>query len=79
MSEPPFAPFVRRTDRDGIATLLLDRGDRLNPLSSAMLAALGEELAALREDGSIRVVVLAGAGKHFGTGGDVEWVPGASR
>ena len=34
------APYVLRSDADGIATLTLNRGDRLNPLSSAMLTAL---------------------------------------
>ena len=38
------APYVLRSDADGIATLTLNRGDRLNPLSTAMLAALQAEL-----------------------------------
>jgi len=38
------APFVVRSDADGIATLTLSRGDRLNPLSSAMLGALQSAL-----------------------------------
>lgn len=64
-------PFVRRTDLDGIATLLLDRGERFNPLSVGMLAALLAEIARLQDDTSVRVVVLAGAGKHFCAGHDL--------
>ena len=67
----PVPPFVRRSDSDGIATLLLDRGDRLNPLSSAMLAALREEVAKVDADPGVRVVVLAGAGRHFCAGHDL--------
>ena len=71
MSEPSVPPFVRRTDRDGVATLLLDRGDRLNPLSMGMLEALGAALDDLRGDPAVRVVVLAGAGRHFSAGHDL--------
>lgn len=70
MTEPQ-PPFVSRTDRDGVATLLLDRGDRLNPLSSGMLSALASELEHVRSDASVRAVVLAGAGKHFCAGHDL--------
>lgn len=67
----PLPPFVRRSDRDGIATLTLDRPDRLNALSTGMLSALRGEIERLRDDPSARVVVLAGAGKHFCAGHDL--------
>jgi enoyl-CoA hydratase/carnithine racemase len=62
---------VLREDRDGIATLTLNRGDRMNPLSTAMLSALQEEIDRLAKDTSARVIVLAGAGKHFCAGHDL--------
>ena len=65
------APFVVRSDADGIATLTLSRGDRLNPLSSAMLGALQSALDEVAGDASVRVVILAGAGKHFCAGHDL--------
>jgi enoyl-CoA hydratase/carnithine racemase len=65
------APYVLREDRDGIATLTMNRGERLNSLSSAMIAALQAELERLADDRSARVVVLAGAGKHFCAGHDL--------
>jgi enoyl-CoA hydratase/carnithine racemase len=65
------APYVLRSDVDGIATLTLNRGDRLNPLSTAMLAALQAELDRVAVDDSIHAVVLAGAGKHFCAGHDL--------
>ena len=65
------APLVVRSDADGIATLTLSRGDRLNPLSSAMLGALQSALDEVAGDASVRVVILAGAGKHFCAGHDL--------
>ena len=65
------APYVLREDKDGVATLTLNRGDRLNPLSREMLAAIQTELDRLADDKTARVVVLAGAGKHFCAGHDL--------
>jgi enoyl-CoA hydratase/carnithine racemase len=65
------APYVLRADDEGIATLTLNRGDRMNPLSTAMLAALQAETDRLADDAAIKVVVLAGAGKHFCAGHDL--------
>ena len=53
-------PWVLREDKDGIATLTLNRGDRMNPLSTAMLAALQAELDRVAKDGDAKLVVLAG-------------------
>ena len=51
--------------------LTLNRPAQRNPLSWAMVQALGEALAAAEADGSTRIVVLRGAGGHFCSGGDV--------
>ncbi len=64
-------PYVLRGNKDGVATLTLNRGDRMNPLSTAMLFALQAELDRLAKDTAARVVVLAGAGKHFCAGHDL--------
>jgi enoyl-CoA hydratase/carnithine racemase len=65
------APYVLREDRDGVATLTLNRGDRMNPLSTAMLSALQAEIDRLSRSTEIGVVVLRGAGKHFCAGHDL--------
>ena len=65
------APYVLREDKDGVATLTLNRGDRMNPLSTAMLSALQSELDRLVKDPAARAIVLAGAGKHFCAGHDL--------
>jgi enoyl-CoA hydratase/carnithine racemase len=66
------APYVLREVRDAVATLTLNRGERLNPLSSAMLAALEAEFERVGRDESIRVVVLAAAGRGFCAGHDLK-------
>src|SRR5438445_11866755 len=58
--------------KDGVATLTLNRPDRLNALSVAMLDALLEALPRLADDGAVGVVVLTGAGRGFCAGGDVK-------
>lgn len=55
----------------GVARLVMNRPEKLNALSDAMLAALKSRLEALGEDRSVRVVVLAGAGKAFCAGHDL--------
>ncbi|MBL8378161.1 MAG: enoyl-CoA hydratase [Burkholderiales bacterium] len=65
-------PLVLRSDADGVATLTLNRGDRLNPLSSEMIAAVRTELAAIATDTSVRAVVIAGAGRGFCAGHDMK-------
>ncbi len=61
-----------RRDEAGIATLTLNRPDKFNALSVALLAALQVELEAIAENRSVRVVVLEGAGKAFCAGHDLK-------
>ncbi|MBL8382382.1 MAG: enoyl-CoA hydratase [Burkholderiales bacterium] len=65
-------PLVLRSVSDGVATLTLNRGERLNPLSSAMIAAMRAELAAVAGDRAVRAVVIAGAGRGFCAGHDMK-------
>ncbi len=58
--------------RDGaIATLTLNRPDSLNSLDLAMMDALVVNAMALAADGSVRCIVIRGAGRHFMAGGDI--------
>ncbi len=66
------APLLLREDRDGIATLTLNRPEKFNALSHALLDALQAELDAIGEDRSVRVVVLAANGRAFCTGHDLK-------
>lgn len=65
-------PYVLSTVVDGIATLTLNRPERFNPLSFDMIAAIQNELDAIANDPSIRVVILAAAGKGFCAGHDLK-------
>jgi len=64
--------FVLKSVSEGVATLTLNRGDKFNPLSEEMLAALQAELDAVKDDDSIRVVILAAAGRAFCAGHDLK-------
>lgn len=67
------APLVlRATDARGVVTLTLNRPQAFNALSEAMLSALQAELHALADDRSVRVLVLAAAGKAFCAGHDLK-------
>lgn len=59
------------TRDDGIATVLLNRADKLNALSGEMYHDLADAFAELNTDDSVRAVVLTGAGRAFCAGGDV--------
>jgi 2-(1,2-epoxy-1,2-dihydrophenyl)acetyl-CoA isomerase len=58
--------------KDGVAVLTMNRPERLNALSPAMLDAMHAALGRLAMDPNVGVVVLAGAGKGFCSGGDVK-------
>jgi 2-(1,2-epoxy-1,2-dihydrophenyl)acetyl-CoA isomerase len=60
------------TVTDRVATLTLNRPDRLNALSSSIIDGLLEALPRLAADPEIAVVVLTGAGRGFCAGGDVK-------
>jgi 2-(1,2-epoxy-1,2-dihydrophenyl)acetyl-CoA isomerase len=57
---------------EGVATLTLNRPDRLNALSTPMMEGLLEALPRLARDTAVGVVVLTGAGRAFCAGGDVK-------
>src|ERR1044071_7242059 len=57
---------------DGVATLTLNRPDRLNALSMAITDALLEALPRLAADPAVGAIVLTGAGRAFCSGGDVK-------
>ncbi len=56
---------------DGVATVTLNRPDRLNAIDFEMLEALIGTLRGLGDDRAVRVVVLAGSGRSFCAGADI--------
>src|SRR5687768_6068903 len=61
-----------RTDRGGVATLTLNRPQQYNAFSSSLIDALQGAVDEIAVDRSIRVVVIAGAGKAFCAGHDLK-------
>jgi methylglutaconyl-CoA hydratase len=55
-----------------VATVTLDRPDRLNALDPSLLDALTEGFTSLAGDADVRVIVLQGAGSAFCAGADIE-------
>jgi 2-(1,2-epoxy-1,2-dihydrophenyl)acetyl-CoA isomerase len=72
---------------NGIATITLNRPERLNTMGGDLLERLLESVERAASDGDVRVVVLTGAGRGFCAGGDLDVMsqgggnvrPGASR
>src|SRR5664279_1192632 len=64
--------ILLRSDAGGVATLTLNRPGQFNSLSVELLTALQSTLDAIAQDASVRVVVLAGAGKAFCSGHDLK-------
>ncbi len=63
---------------DGVATVTLDRPDKLNALTFEAYADLRDLLAELPQRDDVRVLVVRGSGRAFCSGGDVNEIIGAT-
>jgi enoyl-CoA hydratase/carnithine racemase len=68
------AMFIERTTDDAVATITLNRPDKLNAFFGSMREDLLDALRACENDGDVRAVVITGAGRAFCAGGDVEFM-----
>ena len=64
--------ILERRDVNAVAHLHMNAPERLNALSDEMLAALQSEFDTLKDDRSVRAIVLSGAGKAFCAGHDLK-------
>jgi hypothetical protein len=62
----------------GVATLTMSRPEVFNAFDETMIAEMDSAFATLMDDGAVRIIVLAGAGKHFSAGADLQWMRRAS-
>jgi methylglutaconyl-CoA hydratase len=62
-----------------VAQVTMNRPAVFNAFDEAMIAELDAAFAALEADASVRVIVLAGAGRHFSAGADLQWMQRASQ
>lgn len=65
-------PVILTLDGGGVAALTLNTPDTANCLNAEMLTAISDALAMCNEQPSLRVLILAGAGKNFCAGGDIK-------
>ncbi|MDG2048641.1 MAG: enoyl-CoA hydratase-related protein [Myxococcota bacterium] len=57
----------------GVARVTIDKADRYNVMAISTVDEMFRAFYDANHDPTIGLIVVTGAGKHFGTGGDVEW------
>ena len=73
-----FQRLTLSTRAPGVAQVTMSRPEVFNAFDEAMIGELDAVFAQLSEDSAVRVIVLAGAGKHFSAGADLQWMQRAS-
>ena len=68
------SPFVQEERSGGVATIRLNRSDKVNAIHMEMARALVHALLRASEDKEVRVVVITGAGRAFCAGGDLDLI-----
>lgn len=64
--------------RPGVAQVTMSRTAVFNAFDEAMIGELDAAFKQLADDSAVRIVVLAGDGKHFSAGADLQWMQRAS-
>jgi len=72
----PEQPYVIIDEEEGLATVTMNRGEKRNPLSTAMMTALIDVFEQLGKRREVRAVILAGAGPAFSAGHDLSEMRG---
>jgi len=62
----------------GVTQITMSRAEVFNAFDESMIAQLDKAFDELISDDSVRVIVLAGDGKHFSAGADLQWMQRAS-
>jgi naphthoate synthase/2-ketocyclohexanecarboxyl-CoA hydrolase len=68
-----YAKKFHRELEGGVARICVNRPEKYNALTVGTVEELFRAFYDASHDRMIGVILLAGAGKHFGSGGDVEW------
>ncbi len=68
--------FVFELSDSGVATITLNRPERLNALTFEVYRELTDTFAGLKDEPDVRAVVITGAGRAFCSGGDVHDIIG---
>jgi methylglutaconyl-CoA hydratase len=67
---------IERTGQ--VATVWMNRPEVFNAFDETLIDELSQACTALDADAAVRVVVLAGRGRHFSAGADLNWMKRAS-
>lgn len=73
-----YSTLALRQRAAGVAQITMARPAVFNAFDEVMIGELDAAFAQLVEDAEVRVIVLAGAGKHFSAGADLQWMQRAS-
>ena len=63
---------------DSVAQITMSRPDVFNAFDEVMIGELDNVFDQLVADDSVRIIILAGSGKHFSAGADLKWMQRAS-
>lgn len=77
MNNPALLELSQRAP--GVTQVTMSRAAVFNAFDEAMIAELDAVFEQLGNDDSVRVIVLAGDGRHFSAGADLKWMQRASR
>jgi enoyl-CoA hydratase/carnithine racemase len=77
--KPAMSDLIKLDIDAGIATITLNRPEKLNAFTDAMLDDWVAALEQCRTDAAVRVIVMTGTGRAFTTGGDVESFSASAR
>jgi methylglutaconyl-CoA hydratase len=73
-----FETLVIRQRGAGVAQITMSRPQVFNAFDEVMIGELDAAFTQLSQDDQVRVIVLAGEGKHFSAGADLQWMQRAS-
>lgn len=66
--------LIESTEHHQVATITLNRPEKRNALSKALITALIATVQTVARSATARVVVVRGHGEHFCAGADLEWM-----
>ncbi|MFT5506079.1 MAG: methylglutaconyl-CoA hydratase [Gammaproteobacteria bacterium] len=64
--------------KTGVTQITMSRPEVFNAFDEVMIGELGSAFDQLMADNDVRIIVLAGDGKHFSAGADLKWMQRAS-
>jgi len=78
ITTPTFSTLKLSQRVPGVAQITMARAAVFNAFDELMISELDAAFAAMSDDTSVRVIVLAGDGKHFSAGADLQWMQRAA-